>query len=155
MVRYNYICNQILRLYRSLPSVQFPIDPRWFFNQIGNCKIMTYNKFAKLNDCTFEEVAAICESDSGCTHYDTVNNRYLVLFNSSSRNHNVVGRIRWTLAHELGVSDEEHRAGEREVRTAGDGAAGIDAFYSVMRRKAAGMPVKLKLTEKPENKLQD
>ena len=63
---------------------------------------MTYNKFAKLNDCTFEEVAAICESDSGCTHYDTVNNRYLVLFNSSSRNHNVVGRIRWTLAHELG-----------------------------------------------------
>ena len=108
MIRYAYICNQVLQLYRSLPSIQFPIDPRWFFNQIGNCKIMTYNKFSKLNQCSFEEVAEICESDSGCTHYDTVNKRYLVLFNSSSRNHNVVGRIRWTLAHELGHVQLNH-----------------------------------------------
>ena len=45
---------------------------------------------------------ALCESESGCTHYDITNDRYLVLVNSSTANNNVIGRIRWTLAHELG-----------------------------------------------------
>ena len=63
---------------------------------------MTYNKFAELNQCPLQEVLALCESESGCTHYDVGKNRYLVLFNSSTQNHNVLGRIRWTLAHELG-----------------------------------------------------
>lgn len=63
---------------------------------------MTYNKFAELNQCPLQEVFALCESKSGCTHYDVGKNRYLILFNSSRENHNVLGRIRWTLAHELG-----------------------------------------------------
>lgn len=44
----------------------------------------------------------LCESKSGCTHYDVTNDKYLVLFNSFTTNNNVIGRIRWTLGHELG-----------------------------------------------------
>lgn len=102
MIRYAYICNQVLQLYKKLPSIKFPLDPRLFFEQMDNCKTMTYNKFAELNQCSLQEVFALCESKSGCTHYDVGKNRYLVLFNSSRENHNVLGRIRWTLAHELG-----------------------------------------------------
>lgn len=102
MIRYAYICNQVLQLYRTLPTIQFPLDPRIFFQQIGNCKIMTYRKFASINQCTVQEVMLICESKSGCTHFDITNNRYLVLYNNSTENNNVAGRIRWTLAHELG-----------------------------------------------------
>ena len=102
LIRYAYICNQVLQLYKKLPSIKFPLDPRLFFEQMDNCKIMTYNKFAELNQCPLQEVFALCESKSGCTHYDVGKNRYLILFNSSKENHNVLGRIRWTLAHELG-----------------------------------------------------
>lgn len=102
MIRYAYICNQVLQLYKKLPSIKFPLDPRLFFEQMDNCKTMTYNKFAELNQCPLQEVFALCESKSGCTHYDVGKNRYLILFNSSRENHNVLGRIRWTLAHELG-----------------------------------------------------
>lgn len=102
MIRYAYICNQVLQLYRSLPSISFPMNPRLFFNQIENCRIMPYSTFAKINSCSLDEVFALCESESGCTHYDITNDRYLVLVNSSTANNNVIGRIRWTLAHELG-----------------------------------------------------
>lgn len=102
MIRYSYICNQVLQLYKNLPFISFPIDPRLFFEQIHNCKIMSYNTFAKINDCSLRDVALLCESESGCTHYDISKDRYLVLFNSSTANNNVSGRIRWTLTHELG-----------------------------------------------------
>ena len=102
LIRYAYICNQVLQLYKKLPSIKFPLDPRLFFEQMDNCTIMTYNKFAELNQCPLQEVFALCESKSGCTHYDVGKNRYLILFNSSRENHNVLGRIRWTLTHELG-----------------------------------------------------
>lgn len=102
MIRYAYICNQVLQLYKTLPIIKFPIDPRMFFKQIQNCKIMTYHTLAKINQCDIKEIIILCESDSGCTHYDVAKNRYLVLYNNSTENNNVVGRIRWTLAHELG-----------------------------------------------------
>jgi Zn-dependent peptidase ImmA (M78 family) len=85
-----------------MPTIQFPIDPRLILDQIENCKTMTYQTFAEINHCSIQEVYTICESQSGCTHYDIVKDRYLVLFNSSTDNNNVAGRIRWTLAHELG-----------------------------------------------------
>lgn len=63
---------------------------------------MTYTNFAELNHCSLQDVFLICQSKSGCTNYDIETDRYLVLFNSSTDNYNVSGRIRWTLAHELG-----------------------------------------------------
>lgn len=69
---------------------------------MNNCKLMTYKTFSEINHCSLQEVFLLCESQSGCTHYDVSNDRYLVLFNSSTANNNVIGRIRWTLAHEFG-----------------------------------------------------
>lgn len=102
MIRYAYICNQVLQLYRTLPKIEFPINPQHFFNQLPNCRLMTYEDFANLNHCSLEDVSRICQSQSGCTNYDISKDRYLVLFNSSTDNNNVSGRIRWTLSHELG-----------------------------------------------------
>ena len=55
-----------------------------------------------------KDVFLLCESESGCTNYDVASDRYLVLFNSSTENNNVLGRIRWTLAHELGHVTLKH-----------------------------------------------
>ena len=108
MIRYAYICNQVLQFYTSLAQINFPIDPRCFFNQIQNCRIMSYKTFASINHCSMRDVFLLCESESGCTNYDVTSDRYLVLFNSSTENNNVLGRIRWTLAHELGHVTLKH-----------------------------------------------
>lgn len=110
MIRYAFISNQILNVYRNLSDIQFPIMPKLLIEKIPNCKIASYDEFAKISDCSVEEVAALCDSNSGCTHYDKVNDKYLVLYNDSPENNNVSGRIRWTLAHELGHIVLKHLA---------------------------------------------
>lgn len=102
MIRCAYIYNRVLQLYRDLNHLSFPLDPRESFHLIDNCKLMTYKTFSAINHCSMREVFLLCESESGCTHYDIIKNRYLVLFNSFAVANNVPGRIRWTLAHELG-----------------------------------------------------
>jgi len=102
MIRYAYIAHQVFQLYKQIPRLQFPVDPKQLFLLIPNCRILTYQRFAEINNCSIREVIELCESKSGCTHYDTAQDRYLVLYNDSTANNNVQGRIRWTLAHELG-----------------------------------------------------
>lgn len=102
MIRYNYIYNQVLQLYRSLDKIIFPIEPSDLITMRSDCRVMTYSKFAEINDCSLQDVVLLCESKSGCTHFDTASNRYLILWNDDSHDYNVSGRKRWTKAHELG-----------------------------------------------------
>jgi len=102
MVRYPYIRNEILKIYRMVERIQFPLDPLSMFMQIDNCRIMTYQEFAKLNQCSIKDVIQLCESSSGCTHYSVESDRYITLYNASLDDNNVPGRIRWTKGHELG-----------------------------------------------------
>ena len=102
MIRYAFICNQVLQIYKDMSKIVFPIEPKELLTQMENCKVITYLSFAEQNQCTLDMVAKFCNSNSGCTKYDPQSDRYVVLFNSSTENNNVIGRIRWTLAHELG-----------------------------------------------------
>lgn len=102
MIRYPFIYNQVLQIYRQMDQIVFPIEPDRLIKRLPNCKILTYEQFAKMNGCSIEDVIAICESKSGCTHYDVVNNNYLILWNSEQSGNNVEGRRRWTKAHEFG-----------------------------------------------------
>lgn len=102
MLRHAYINQLVLSIYRELPIVSFPINPQDIIKHISNCRYMSYQQFMKLNDCTLDDVIQICESKSGCTHYDKSTNRYLVLCNESFDNNNNSGRQRWTCSHEIG-----------------------------------------------------
>lgn len=99
MIRKFYINNLVLELYKQLPIIQFPINMNDIFQLIPNSKCVSYQKFAQLNGCSIQDVIAICQSKSGCTHYDVATNRYLVLLNLAERSY---GRQRWTAAHEIG-----------------------------------------------------
>ena len=61
---------------------------------------MPYQKFADINHCSVNDVIALCQSKSGCTHYDMETNRYLILINLTKTSN--YGRHRWTIAHEIG-----------------------------------------------------
>lgn len=110
MVRYAYINNQVLNIYSMLPKINFPLDVKEIIHSMPNCRYMSYQKFAKINQCSVDDVIQICESKSGCTHYDIVNDRYLILCNQSTVGNNNVGRQRWTCGHEIGHVICNHHA---------------------------------------------
>lgn len=110
MVRYVYINNLVLGIYEMLPMVQFPLDIKSVISYLPNCRYMSYQDFAKINGCSINDVIQICESKSGCTHYDIMQNRYLILCNQSTKDNNNVGRQRWTCGHEIGHVVCNHHA---------------------------------------------
>lgn len=110
MIRYTYICQRVLDLYRLLPKLQFPISIADTISVLPNCRIMSYQEFAELNHCDLEQVILLCESKSGCTHYDIFQNRYLILYNASTAENNNAGRQLWTCGHEIGHIQCEHMA---------------------------------------------
>lgn len=110
MIRYAYVNNQVLKIYSMLPIIKFPLDVKEVIHYIPNCRYMSYQQFAKINQCSIDDIIQICESKSGCTHYDIVNDRYLILCNQSTNNNNNEGRQRWTCGHEVGHIVCNHHA---------------------------------------------
>lgn len=102
MVRYAYINKQVLSIYSILPSITFPINVKEIIKHIPNCRYMSYQKLAEITGRTIDDIIQICESKSGCTHYDITQNRYLILCNQSMEDNNNAGRQLWTCSHEIG-----------------------------------------------------
>ena len=103
MTRYAFVNNEILKIFRQVDHIEFPLDVLSIISTVvRNCKYMTYQEVSNVTGVSIEEVSALCESHSGCTHYDVTNDRYLIMYNDSSANNNNEGRQRWTLGHELG-----------------------------------------------------
>ena len=100
MIRRIHINNLVLKLYSQLPQIQFPLQLDRILPLMPNCKYMSYQKFAQINNCTVNDVITLCRSKSGCTHYDVETNRYLILINLSETSN--YGSRRWTMAHEIG-----------------------------------------------------
>lgn len=100
MIRRIYINNLVLKLYSQLPRIKYPLDLNEVLSLIPNCKLMSYQKFADINHCSVNDVITLCQSKSGCTHYDVETNRYLILVNLAETSN--YGRRRWTIAHEIG-----------------------------------------------------
>lgn len=101
-IRYTYINQLVLKTYSSLQSIKFPINTVEIANLIPNCKYISYQEFASVNDCNIDDVINMCGSAAGCTNYDVNSDRYLILCNESFENYNNSGRQRWTCAHEIG-----------------------------------------------------
>jgi len=103
MTRYAFVNNEILKIFRQMDRIEFPMDVLSVISSVvRNCRCMTYQEVSDVTGESIDDVAGLCESNSGCTHYDVANDRYLVMYNSSSDNNNNEGRQRWTLGHELG-----------------------------------------------------
>lgn len=102
MIRRAYINNQVLSIYRNLESLVFPINPQDVIKLIPNCRYLSYQQMAAISDTSIENVIELCESKSGCTHYDISSKRYLILCNQDCGENNNTGRQRWTCSHEIG-----------------------------------------------------
>lgn len=101
MIRYTYINNQVLQLYKKMDIINLPLEPTDVIKVIPDCRYMSYQKMATVCGGTIDDVIRLCESVSGCTHYDINSHRYLILCNQSAAD-NSIGRQRWTCSHEIG-----------------------------------------------------
>lgn len=78
---------------------ELPVKVKKLSKRFSNLRIKSYSWFAKKRNMTLEEVCEFANSDEGCCWYEKSTNKYVILYNDTVEN---VGRIRWTIAHELG-----------------------------------------------------
>ena len=99
MVRTVFIQRKVLELYQNMSVISYPIQSELILQCIPkDCRVLSYQKIAEVTGCTVHDIAVLCKSNSGATHYDPEANRYLILYNADMNS----GRVRWTLAHEIG-----------------------------------------------------
>lgn len=98
MIRYNYIKQQITNTQKYFFIKSYPVNVLNIINQIPCCKIFSFFEFSKLNNAKISDIFSMCQSQTGCTFYHKTAKKYLILYNDDL----TPGRIRWTLAHELG-----------------------------------------------------
>lgn len=99
MVRNVFVQRKVLEIYQRMDTISYPIQPETLLPCVlQNCRIMSYQKTAEVAGCSVQDVAVLCKSNSGATHFDPELNRYLILYNAAMN----AGRVRWTLGHEIG-----------------------------------------------------
>lgn len=99
MIRNVFVQRKVLELYQQMDTISYPIQPELILPCVPkSCRMLTYQKTAEVAGCTVQDIAILCKSNSGATHYDPDSNRYLILYNASMNQ----GRVLWTLAHEIG-----------------------------------------------------
>ncbi|MEK4148964.1 ImmA/IrrE family metallo-endopeptidase [Robertmurraya sp. FSL W8-0741] len=78
---------------------ELPVKVKKLSKHFPNLRIKKYTWFAKNQGMTLQEVCEFANSDEGCCYYKKTTGQYLILYNDQVENK---GRIRWTIAHELG-----------------------------------------------------
>jgi len=102
-VRYKYIEHQVLELFRHIEEIDpsllaFPLDLPKIITYFVNYRLWTYEHFMKVVNVDMETTIRHCNSKTGCSFYNLNENKFVILYNTNM----VVGRQRWTLAHEIG-----------------------------------------------------
>lgn len=77
---------------------KLPLSIKKIIKSFPNLRLRSYSKLAKKRNLTLEEVSILLDSDEGCL-WSRNNTEFLILYNDQVPNK---GRIRFTLAHELG-----------------------------------------------------
>lgn len=77
---------------------KLPLSIKKIIKIFPNLHLQSYSKFAEKRNLTLEEVSTLLDSDEGCL-WSKNNTKFLILYNDKISNE---GRIRFTLAHELG-----------------------------------------------------
>ena len=69
-----FVQRKVLELYQDMDSVSYPIQPELLLQCIPkSCRILSYQEMAEVTGCTVQDVAVLCKSNSGATHYDPDN----------------------------------------------------------------------------------
>lgn len=96
---------------RSSNQKKLPLSIKKLIKSTPNLHIQKYSKFAKARNLSIEETFELLDSEEGCLWMRS-DGQYIILYNDAVEN---TGRIRFTLAHELGHYVLKHN--ERTKKT--------------------------------------
>lgn len=94
-----FVQRKVLELYQDMDSVSYPIQPELLLQCIPkSCRILSYQEMAEVTGCTVQRRCRSMQKQFWSDALRSRYNRYLILYNAEMN----AGRIRWTLAHEIG-----------------------------------------------------
>lgn len=112
-VRKKYIKNVVNNLFLNLNINKYPINMIAIINSFNNMQVVSYKNFKNKYNLTTEEVLSYLLSEDGCALYSPQKDKYVIYYNDLEGYPKVPGRIKWTLAHELGHVLLNHHSNER------------------------------------------
>lgn len=105
MIRRAFAQQKVLELYQKAQTIQYPLDPYAFLKHLPiECRMMTYQELSEVSGCSTRDIAVLCGSYAGATHFDLPRQRCLILYNGDA----IPGRKLWTQCHEIGHICMEH-----------------------------------------------
>lgn len=117
-------------VFKALNIHTMPIDIFRVFKEL-QLSIQTYAQHAKKLQCSIKDIINIAGSEDGVTIYNPTKNKYITLYNDSIT---TIGRINWTLAHELGHIRLHHLQDFKQTQLCRHGIN--DEQYSVLEKEA-------------------
>lgn len=113
---------------------KMPVTPRALFERMGFCRVVAYSQYERQNLAPHSLKAVdFFGTQDACTVYECRAGRYLVLYDDESALR-APGRLRWTLAHEMGHIVLGHLRDHAETRCGLDGLP--EAQYHCLEREA-------------------
>lgn len=116
-------------IYSSTQS-KLPLSIKQIIKSIPNLHIQKYSKFAKKRKLSLEETYEILDSEEGCL-WMRDDGQYIILYNDTVDNN---GRIRFTIAHELGHYLLKHN--EKSKKTSLSRYSLTNEEYDVFEKEA-------------------
>lgn len=110
---------------------KLPVKVKKLSKRFSNLRIKSYSWFANKTGMTIEDVCDFANSNEGCCYFKKSSNEYLILYNDTVENK---GRIRWTIAHELGHFMLKHN--ETSNRTTLGRSTLSESEYEVFEKEA-------------------
>lgn len=99
MVRQTFAAREVALMYKRMDRISYPLDMKAALRLTDKkARVMTYRQMAVACKRPVQDIEEMCRSSTGATYKDLKSGRYLILYNDDMNE----GRIRWTLAHELG-----------------------------------------------------
>ena len=128
--RYAYAQNLAYNLIEQMSEIELPVNIMQLIHLQKNLTLQTYSEFANDMRMTFSNVCVLCNSVDGCL-FKRKDGKYLLLYNEKVGN---IGRIRFTLAHELGHCLLNHHEASGQEKLSSESLTGI--IYDVYEKEA-------------------
>lgn len=123
--------NAAYELLKRSNTQTLPTQVKMLAKMFPNLRIKSYSWFGDKYGMTLEEICVFANSLEGCCYYKKSAQRYIILYNDKVDNY---GRIRWTIAHELGHFILKHN--ELSARTIVARNSLSDEEYEIFEKEA-------------------
>nr|WP_302597638.1 ImmA/IrrE family metallo-endopeptidase [uncultured Cellulosilyticum sp.] len=83
-------------------TIELPLNIKHITKSLNNCRLITYSKFMKTHNMSYEEMLNYAGTIDAFTDYYAESDKYVIYYNDLDSKIMSSNRYRWNIAHELG-----------------------------------------------------